>query len=710
MEGLVVQLEAAVASAGAQIAAADLLPYHLAIPLARSAGRFSRRGAELCERILLAYLPRSAGDQRLDQYPPTALYNLVLLAWGNTRSALGAARAQHVFDVLMPSDLQDRKSHKSLLRAWAVSGAQDGPTRAHQVLRDMERLGGVSHLLDLREGEGGDAKTEEEACAREGARTSSPSYSDRGLPDRSVYNAVLAAYSKSSLANHQHGLSIILDLADRLKRLHQITNSWEHRPDQFTFDAVLRAYQRFLAATVPRRPVEPAVASRIEDVVRQLLTLGRGTEAVSVPCLCGVAVEAWLQTEPPVEGATRAHNLVLALAGRQALLPDLPPLPPGTYPDQSSIAAVIQAWDRLSVEGSRHKVDELVDVAVEAPFPRIYFANAAVEFWSRSDWHYSADLVERILERCWERTAENVRMKPTGQTFVIAIRAWLRNKRDEAPHRAELLFQQMQRLYAGSGDRYFRPRDEHLRFVLTCWLSRCEDGKRYHGLAGYKYPAEHIENHLRTVAKHDWVKNIPGHYSMAIRAWALQSLPQDGPNISPIQRSVGLLDELSEKVGTIPSFPVNWCLDLCSRQQSTLEKRKEAYDAAIATFRRGERSARTFILMTDVFKTHVTPLDDNHLAIMEELFLECCDCGLLTQDMIWHMVEVLSADALQRLFGVSYEQAAFIVKVRATELDSTRMSWSGVAPSELQLKNLPQEWSRKAYTQRKANGVESGPL
>lgn len=473
------------------------------------------------------------------------------------------------------------------------------------------------------------------------------------------------------------------------------------------------------------------------------------------PWSVGVLVEALAKSKDP-QDVYLAVEYLRVLAGRASPRPEMIAGPqhmpklqsaPHTaslrafathdvedYPSQESIWKVIQALERLdsdsrreartaagsssSGEQVRDTIDILVRIAIEAPYERIFFVNQAAEFWVQTGWTYAPDLVEQLMASAWERSRGRTRvsLKPTGQTIAIAMRAWLKcTDRDESPHRCELLFQQMHTLHQETSDRYYRPRDEHLRYVLNCWLNRCHEGKRYHGLAGHLYPAEHIEAHLQWHVKmgsseasldsyetsQDWVKNAAGHYSMAIRAWSIQVV-DEADSVDVIDRAVRLLDELQHGADRIPAFPCNWALEVFSRRQATLEMRKKAYDAAIEIFRRGERNARTYVLLLKVLKEHVPTLDQDHRDVIEGLVKGCCSSGMLTQDLIWRAVELLNAESLQRLFGLSYQYASLIIQMRDADLDLDTMTWRGVPPSALLVRNLPQEWSCNSDRQRHA--------
>jgi hypothetical protein len=843
---------------------------HDVLQLARAAMKRSLRNPDraalLCEKLLLACLsqkqkqlqqqqqqqlqqdPNLIHQQQLHEvislhYPPVDLYNLVIMSWGSMKSLEGAQRAQQIFDLLqqsydgfshVPTNVEgdrdsatthpttapasverpprpDRRTYKSLIRAWAVSRSPIGPAKAHEWLQRVEELSGVSDLLQNANELESSNRDESASDIDQDDNDLAPSpeiprrAKDRlQPPDRAMYNAVLSGYAyagspMTATSNEQQqqqqqqqpptALQQMVAIVDRMDRLHSITQSREYRLDPFSYHALLRAYSKHVRSTRHSTEDIRNAVQKIEELLRRMVRAhdevlnanadsnrsqgedhhhdsdtADAAKAVPWSWAVGVLVEALSKSKDPSD-VHRAVDYLRVLAGRASPHPGMVVGPrqqraPASnsrghhhdhhhdkqhtalrafanndvedYPSQESIWKVIQALERLdsdsmradrtsttsSSERIRDTIDEMVRIAIEAPYERIFFVNQAAEFWIQTGWTYAPDLVEQLMASAWERSRKAASLKPTGQTFAIAMRAWLRcAERDESPHRCELLFQQMNTLHQETSDRYYRPRDEHLRYVINCWLNRCHDGRRYHGLAGHLYPAEHIEAHLQWHIKlgssastsdsfdttaQDWVKNAAGHYSMAIRAWSKQVV-DEADSVDATDRAVRLLDELERTTERrIPAFPCNWALEIFSQPQATLEMRKKAYDAAIDTFRRGERNARTYVLLLKVLRQQVPTLDQDHRDVIEGLVKACCSSGMLTQDLIWRAVELLNAESLQRLFGLSYQYASLIVQMRDADLDLDTMSWKGVPPSALLVRNLPQEWSCNIDRQRRA--------
>jgi hypothetical protein len=106
--------------------------------------------------------------------------------------------------------------------------------------------------------------------------------------------------------------------------------------------------------------------------------------------------------------------------------------------------------------------------------------------------------------------------------------------------------------------------------------------------------------------------------------------------------------------------------------------------------------------MVQVIKNQVQTLDSEHLKILEELFMKCCNKGLLTQEMITELLSVASIDTLQRLFGLSYSYAQLVIQAR--DDPSQRLDR---IPNGLLVENLPVEWSCNAATTQRKNAMRN---
>lgn len=629
-----------------------------------------------------------------------------------------------------------RRCYKSLLRAHAVSGAPNGPARAYDILSEMERLSDISRILDSHNARQAQVqqqnqqqsqpdtallvdKIREETGPNNGSNSNMNNIpfgvpKDRDLalgggsfthlsierPDQATYNSVLSAYAKAFVLKHPHALNRIKLLVNRMHALYEITGDEEFTLDWISYHAVLRAYSKFTAYSTD--PLDPSFVEEVQGILRQihrdeqrLKLQGKSpiSDNLSMPWAYGVAIEAWTKTLPVADGVQRADDIVMALLGKKKL-EHIPNPSMGKWPRQDSIMQVVRAWQRSGLPEAEQRIERLLRVVVETPYKRIYLLNESMESWTRSDWEHAPEVVEKMLE--WSFSRMTPECKPTGQTFMIAIKAWLTSKSDGAPYRAELIMQKMVQIYDQSGDRYYRPGEVHLRYVFTAWMNRSGDGRRYYGTAGNKYPAEHVDSLLAQYRGADWNDNVYGLYAMAIRTWARQSLPPGETEPNPLHRAVALLNELGELTGSLDAYPCNWVIQACCRKQQTMEGRREAYGIAMDTFRRGQRNPRTFVLLMKALRAQIPVFDAKHHQLVEELFHECCSSGLLSQDMVWEIASIAPAKVLHKLFRIHFNSASFVVQVRDQQSGGHDSAlWNENPPTSLLVQNLPREWSAR---------------
>jgi hypothetical protein len=517
-------------------------------------------------------------------------------------------------------------------------------------------------------------------------------------PDQACYNSVLSAYAKAFVLKHPHALNRIKELIARMAALHEATGDEEYTLDWISYHAVLRAYSKYAAYTSD--PLDRAFVEEVEAILRQIyrdnqrmLRLGRRpiTDNLSMPWAYGVAIEAWTKTLPISEGVQQAEDIIMALLGRKELKNI--PNPGRGWARQENIIQVVRTWQRSGLPESEERIQELMRVVVESPYERIHFLHDIMEAWVSSDWDLAPEVVERMLEWSFSRM-DNIACRPTGQTFMIAIKGWLRSKSEDAPYRAELILNKLVEIYDHERDVYYRPREIHLRYVMTAWMNRCEDGRRYYGHAGNMYPAEHVESLLALYGDADWNDNVHGLYAMAIRTWAKQRVPVGETEPNPLRRAIALLNMIGERTGQLDAYASNWVLEACCRAQPTVEKRRESYDAAMETFRRGKRNQRTFVLLMKVLRAQILEFDKAQQKLVEDLFHECCSMGYLSQDMVWEIASIATPSLLNRLFNVSHEYANFVVQVRDNRARGATISvWTENPPTDLLVQNLPKAWS-----------------
>jgi len=280
--------------------------------------------------------------------------------------------------------------------------------------------------------------------------------------------------------------------------------------------------------------------------------------------------------------------------------------------------------------------------------------------------------------------------KPTGFTFLLGMRSWLRcTENDAAPGRLEQLFGHMVMLYE-TPDSWYLPREPHVRCVFEAYIIRCKTGKKYDAMGVTMFPSEHCERVLRWVCTKNWLTR--NHHAsfcgMTLRAISLQEGIDD---LDRIERSMALLENFYAG-HEIPSYPANWVLTSCSRDFASEEARAKAYQVASSIFIREDirLNSRSYESMVDIVKKHYRNNgekdEETKVLLVQELFKRACGAGLLSQGLINKFVEIVKVpEVLQRVFGVDYTYAQMLVQYSRGDFKSI--------PKPLMIQNLPMEWS-----------------
>jgi hypothetical protein len=700
------------------LTAQDIGP--LVLPLARRTATLpGERFAKLTERILLLCLSRlpppvdhpveegTTTDHSNLPYPTSSLYNIAMVAWGGLGTSAGAKRAERIFQLMKSEYVREKddyreinnnssskgpalvetrspapnwRSYKNLIRAWVMSDSKSGPFRAYELLKELERESGIVQLLD------GRAKSIQQITG-----------TTIGVPDRAIYNMVMSAYSKMQVVQHPIGLERVKVVAKRMERLVEITGDDRYSLDSVSLHSILRAYSRYVDYVPydPHSPLDAKYATEIETVVEQYVVIRQPDKDMKVSTVSwayGVLVDALIKSKPWVQSLHKANSVVFGLAGQPGWMRMPIRVGETEWPRHDTLIRLVKAWDRAAVSAEEKQpiIDALLHLAATAPHEQTTMLNVGMEEWVNSG--YSAPhVVETMLYRALEN--RSFRQTVGGESFAVVLKAWMRSRSENAPYRAELVLRKLLELYESRGQKS-APREVHLRYVITTWISRCSDARRYEGLAGTLYPAEHVEHLVLWFCRKLKNKNVVGTFAMALRAWSTQVVP-DGPNEPNIvQRATSLLNKLEEAQGNLPPYPCNWVLETCRRPQATSERRLESTHAAIDTFKRGERNARSFVLLIQVLKAQLETLDEDVIKMVEGLFQECCSLGMLTQEMVGEVAGMLPPESLQRLFGESNQNASSIALAQNESIEGQGfVVWNGRSPSALLVENLPASWS-----------------
>ena len=394
-----------------------------------------------------------------------------------------------------------RQAYKSLIRAWAVSGEKNAAAKAYELLREMEHLSGVQELLQQ---------------PRDTSLRPIPPIPPIEMPDIGTYNVVLSVYSKSHVLQQPVVLERVKKIVRRIRDLRYATGKDEYYLDAYSYIALLQSYNKYVRSCTP--PLDYIYLDEIYTVIRDIHTeierrkllpqdhqermyaVKRRLDDNEVPkkrqkdlliffpmsmsWAYGVLVEALLKSKPLYRTIFIADDIVTAMTGRRNRI-NTPPstddpnnlnnvassvpihipydISTNLWPQYETLMQMVEGWNRSGVPQATEKIEQLIQIVVaDAHYPRIYDLHAVMESWTNSEWQFAPYIVENLLQRALEKSTRSYN-KPTGQTFAIAIKAWMKSNTAEAPYRAELLLQHLLFLYEVQEDSWYRPREVHLR-------------------------------------------------------------------------------------------------------------------------------------------------------------------------------------------------------------------------------------------------------
>lgn len=673
-------------------------------------------GAQLTERLLATLLKRlpSHPDDRTDAHviPPTQLYNRCLIAWGNTISTDHTSENVHhverIFQCQLDQYLNDSQRHdpptrtsfKSRIRAWAAAGE---PARASSILRqEVEVYSGIPKLL----GESTHAMEE-------------PLLTLDELPDLAMYNIVAMAYAKSAAVSHSVRIQRVLEIYQRVEQLQQgaVGRRDDYELDGHSYTALLLAHARYLSVVgddpTGITQLETRIQKLLHRIYDRILVLQESTEykhgtfeakrvldgnvygksekegplfPLDLSWAYGVWIKVLLKSST-VESIGKAEQVIydMTTGSSERKVHQC-------IPNQATVASVTNALARYNENEER--IYRLLRTAVlTTKFHRIHELNNAMSKWADlpSPQHrYVPELLESMISQALE-AYKGKKNKPTGFTFLLAMRSWLRcSDFDGAPDRLEQLFLYMVKLYE-IPDRWYVPMETHVRCLFTAHINRCHTGQKYLANGHTLFPSEHCERILEWVTTKSWLtKNkCAGFCGMTLRALSLQNGIDD---FERLDRSVALLNRFFEGEATIPSYPTNWILASCTKPFASREIRQHAYNTASELFVRKDvgLNHRSYELMARVVQhQYYNSGDDNEIkaVLIRELFHRACAAGLLSQNMVMIFVEnIRQQDVIQKVFGLDFTYSQMVVQY------SQQRSFTTL-PRPLLLANLPSEWS-----------------
>lgn len=693
----------------------DLASYIHPIMLATSK-LHSVEGANLTERLLAKCLRLSETTSDITTveeymnlpFPSAEMYNMAIGSWTRAQSRDCTQRATQLL-TLMSQEYQrgsrwvkefnaihggepcrvraprpDIINYTAVMNAWCKQGTK-GVLQAQQVLQELEHLSGVSHILST----SGDENRTEYPLAYL-------------TPDQACYNAVITGWARSS--NHD-ACSQIEALLDRMDALHERTGDSRFEPDTRSFQMLITAYakaaqqrrektgnQASLQAAIQAESVLRVMVARYDEARRRISRESSSADEafahhvnVEPDVMVYNAVLSAFANSASLEGAQRAESILFRMLGEARNdLGDFP-LIDGIMPNIITFNTVINAVAKSGDSEAGSRAEKLLDVMKSLELsPNTVTFNALMNAWSRSN---APDAVERIDSIFRVMIEEGGEVRPNVISFSTAIFAVGRSEDDDGALRAEQLLNQMETMYAESNDKSLRPNKACYDGVIFAWLNRSGNKKQYDGL----YAAERAEAILLRMKDVGCLTPMLKQYNRVLNAWCKHESVDASEIPNKVERARALVQEMSsnandgskrERVAPAEPdvFSYNYVIATCaSCANQGAERRREAFFSALETYNRlcecneCHPNNHTYRMMFDVCANLLPKSSNAQVELMEKLFRECCEDGLLSNDILRTLRKYLPQSTMQKILGPDV-----VVEERKP-----------IYPSD-----LPREWSR----------------
>jgi hypothetical protein len=658
-------------------------------------------GAAMTERLLAKCLDLVAKHEHCSMedymklpYPNAEMYNMTISALAKSGSKNAAKRATRLLelmsqehhrnltwireqdvdekDYIVRSPRPDIINYTTVMNSYCKSGTEHGIKKAQAMLEELEQLSGVSQKL-THDNEN---------------RIETPLL--YLTPDQACYNAVITGWARSPYKDAPAHIERILQ---RMDALYECTGDSRFQPDTLSFHMLITAYAKSVQQKGGNNKASVQAAICAENVLCAMYerysdsTNGDNYKTLVKPdvMVYNSVLNAWAHTGT-ADGARRAESILLGLLGKSSRKLHDFPIAEDVLPNTVTFNIVINAWAKSGDGDAGYRSEKLLDVMSSCDVrPDTITFNALMNAWSLSKAPDAGERIESILRYMLEQGGD---AKPNVISFSTAILGCGKSQDDNGAVRAELLLEEMERLYNESKDQALKPNELYYDGVIFSWLRRSGNGNQYNG----SYAAERAEAVLKIMKNKG--QPAPGlkQYNRVLNAWLKHGSKgaKEGPN--PVDRARLLLTEMASnttedrgsKRSVAPStkpdvFAYNCVIATCALATETADGRREAFFTAVDTFNRLCKSKDcdpnndSYRMMFDVCVNLLPRFSDSQIDLMEKLFKECCKDGLLSNDIVGITQKHLSPSLMQEILGPG-------VNVYGKK--------------EIFIRDLPDEWSR----------------
>ena len=677
------------------------------------------RGAELCERVLVV-VTLNADDGSTG--PTREMYTIAMDAWAKLEhheekdDLYLASRARGILDYMWHNYNQSKGAQKeivverpkpdiihysTLLLALAKSSSKEKAIKiALTLLNQAETLSGVELLL-------------KQDSLSDSSINNAMGIDANLVPDRVCYNSVLhmlsrhpsARNSRATFKSSDDVMKQMKNILSRMEKLSVALNDKTLMPNIKSYNALIRACMLL--------PEDSGVHA--EKILRQLSERAH----VNVDCeeysnefdikeensivpnikSFNFAINAWAHDKSS-EAPQRAENLLTSLLFKSspplAQTGDIP-VTGDVIPDIVTFNTCLNAWSKSDLKDAGWYAEEILEYlliisdsrrlakehrrkekigflkAVKMTEenevldirPNVISFNTVINALSRGGKREGMERamvwLDYLLDDKRNSNFSNS-VRPNFITFSTIIHGWANNGSKDSGQKAEHVMEKMLSLYQENQNEVCKPTIACYTGLVTAWCKSADFDRAYDALrrlkeAGYK-PKTSLYNYLFNTLNVDMKQNDKERQIKGV------SLLNNLMNESKRDRNAARPN--------IYSF--NHVLK-CFHNQGILNR--EALFSALEIFNRlckcqdCQPNEQSFIHISKIIQSSMADESKERTVLCEDMFMMCCEQGLLTNAVIRIIENTLPPCSLQ--------------KIEACRIDSNKKG--------LSLNNLPPEWS-----------------
>lgn len=620
-----------------------LLTFDLMRAWSRRAAKKESKAPHVVERLLQKLLrEKDAGNECLKIN--TAVYNIVLESWANSREEGSAERSEEILlemermcqqgnDDVRPNE----GSYNAVIKAYVKNGGRlIAPPKVEALVSRMERSETISPnrrsynllLYCLANSSLEDAAIRAEDALHRMLRKYVETGCPLKKPDINSYNQVLGAWARGRNTGFEHRMQSIYE------ELLKLPEDMDIKPNTDTFNAVMGGWLK---------SEDPSALWKVEEILATMNeTYEKGNEAAKPDRITINTVTAAYAKTADTKLIEKSLEIRRGLEAKYRI-----------KPDSISHNIVVDSWCKSGRADSPERVMELLNT-MEREYkrgkvssrPDGYTYSSVIGCFVKFARHDAPQRAEELLARMQDLYHEWNGEPVSTSVYNAVINAWASSGRAESRERVKELLQEMEN---NSGEDPSIPEPNRISYNTV--IKAMRDGSAD--------DAAYAERILTTLEQRgtDALHLLPDSYSYTsvITAYGRS----DAPNKA--EKALQLLERmiLATKKGNIAAKPTvhsyNAALNACAFVEGSDEEKSTAFEVASKVFtllkRHDEPDQTSYGTMIRVCSGLLSTKDKRREKMVEDIFQEACENGSVGRLVVTQMKFAASPAQHIRLMG-----------------------------------------------------------